>query len=216
MSVNTHDISVPTHWYNVLADLPFELPPDIPAENSTGRGESVKLQLPMAMVRQSTTTRRSIPIPEPVRARYLSWRPTPLKRAHALERAIGTRSRIYYKYEGGNASGSHKLCTALAQAYYYATAGATRLVTGTGAGQWGTATRDGLSGFGLGCTVYMVNRSFHEKPYRKTIMSLYGADVIPSRPASADGNGHAGIHRATSRTRSPRRSRTRCGTTAPG
>jgi tryptophan synthase beta chain len=194
MSVNTNSVSVPTHWYNVLADLPFELPPDIPAETSTGRGDSVKLQLPMAMVRQSTTTTRSIPIPEPVREKYLAWRPTPLKRAHALERAIGTRSRIYYKYEGGNASGSHKLCTALAQAYYYATAGATRLVTGTGAGQWGTALAMACQEFGLGCKVYMVNRSFHEKPYRKTIMSLYGADVVPSRPVSADGTEHAGIH----------------------
>lgn len=188
----------PTHWYNILADVPFELPPDIPQRPSadgapTDARAAPKLQLPMALVRQSTTRTRLIPIPEPVRERYAGWRATPLGRARALERAIGTRSRIYYKYEGGNASGSHKLCTALAQAHAYAEAGATRLVTGTGAGQWGTALAVACQQFGLACKVYMVNRSFHEKPYRKTIMSLHGAEVVPTGTALAS-TGHGGMH----------------------
>lgn len=184
--------AVPTHWYNVLADLPFELPPDLPPPGRPDleRSTTMALQLPMGLVRQAMSRAPLVPIPEPVRERYLSWRPTPLKRARALERAIGTRSRIYYKEEGGNASGSHKLCTALAQAHAYAAAGAKRLVTGTGAGQWGTALAIACREFGLECTVYMVHRSYHEKPYRRTMMAMHGADVVPSSP----GADHTGIH----------------------
>jgi len=171
---------VPAHWYNILADLPFELPPDLTPPAQRDHPRAMKLQLPLALVRQSMTRERLIPIPEPVLQKYLSWRPTPLRRARALEHQIGTRARIYYKYEGGNASGSHKLCTALAQAYYYASAGTGRLVTGTGAGQWGTALAVACQEFGLACKVYMVAKSFQEKPYRKTIMRLYDAEIVPS------------------------------------
>ena len=177
---------VPAHWYNILADIPFELPPDIPPPVRPGHPKAVKLQLPLALVRQSMTRERLIPIPEPVYQRYLSWRPTPLRRARALEQRIGTRARIYYKYEGGNASGSHKLCTAMAQAHYYASAGSARLTTGTGAGQWGTALAVACQEFGLACKVYMVAKSFYEKPYRKTIMQLYGANVVPSPDPDAE------------------------------
>lgn len=177
--------SVPTHWYNILADIPFELPPDIPQDGPASSSKAVKLQLPIALVRQSVSRERLIPIPEPVREKYLSWRPTPLRRASALEKNLGTKARIYYKYEGGNASGSHKLCTALAQAYYYASAGVKRLVTGTGAGQWGTALAVACREFGLECKVFMVAKSFHEKPYRKIIMQLHGAEVVPSPNSDA-------------------------------
>lgn len=198
MTSSANHGGVPSHWYNILADLPFELPPDIPPPSRPDQAEAVRLQLPLALVRQSMSRAPLIPIPEPVLDRYRSWRPTPLRRARALEQAIGTRARIYYKYEGGNASGSHKLCTALAQAHYYASAGAKRLVTGTGAGQWGTALAVACQEFGLACKVYMVEKSFHEKPYRKTIMSLHGAEVVPSPHPDAGPaaplSGGTGIH----------------------
>lgn len=186
--VATSRIEVPSAWYNVTADLPFALPPDIPqtrtpadpARQEMGLPEGLKLQIPLALVRQMSSRQREIAIPDPVRERYRSWRPTPLVRALSLERQIGTRARLYYKYEGGNGSGSHKLCTALAQAYYYAQAGVERLTTGTGAGQWGTALAIGCQEFGLACKVYMVARSFREKPYRKTMMRLSRAEVVPS------------------------------------
>ncbi|MFI9503888.1 TrpB-like pyridoxal phosphate-dependent enzyme [Nocardia sp. NPDC052566] len=187
----------PKNWYNILADIPFELPPDIPPARSDKR-EALKLQLPLALVRQSMTRERLIPIPDPVSEKYLSWRPTPLRRARALERHIGTRARIYYKYEGENASGSHKLCTAMAQAHYYAAAGAERLVTGTGAGQWGTALAIACQEFGLACKVYMVAKSFDEKPYRQTVMRLYNAEVVPSPGRDAEpagpSSGQGAIH----------------------
>lgn len=169
---------LPAAWYNILADLPFELPPDI--QPSGGSAGAVKMQLPLALVRQSTSKQREIPIPEEILRHYRQWRVTPLKRASALEEQLGTKARIYYKYEGNNASGSHKLSTGIAQAYYYASAGARRLTTGTGAGQWGTALAIGCKAFGLDCKVYMVGSSFRQKPYRKTIMQMYGADVVAS------------------------------------
>ncbi|WP_225728791.1 MULTISPECIES: TrpB-like pyridoxal phosphate-dependent enzyme [unclassified Nocardia] len=193
-SANTGD--APKNWYNILADIPFELPPDIPPPARSGQPDAMKLQLPLALVRQSMTRERLIPIPEPVFEKYLSWRPTPLRRARAFEQHIGTRARIYYKYEGGNASGSHKLCSAVAQAHYYAAAGAQRLVTGTGAGQWGTALAVACQQFGLACKVYMVAKSFREKPYRQTIMRMYDAEVVPSphpdaAPSARRGEVHA-------------------------
>jgi tryptophan synthase beta chain len=191
MTDSANKSCVPTHWYNILADIPFELPPDIPPPMRSGNPAAVKPQLPLSLVRQSMTKEPLIAIPEPVRERYLSWRPTPLRRARTLEQMIGTRARIYYKYEGGNASGSHKLCTAMAQAHYYAAAGAERLVTGTGAGQWGTALAVACQEFGLACKVYMVAKSFYEKPYRKTIMRLHGAEVVPSPDPDAVRGGHS-------------------------
>jgi tryptophan synthase beta chain len=179
MSAVGSRVDVPSNWYNIVADLPFELPPDIPPPGGADRA-TVKLQLPLALVRQSISRERHIPIPDEVRSLYASWRPTRLIRATRLEREIGTQSRIYYKWEGDNPSGSHKLCTALAQAYYYAKSGARRLTTGTGAGQWGTALAVACRYFGLECAVYMVAVSYHEKAHRKTIMELYGADVSPS------------------------------------
>jgi tryptophan synthase beta chain len=180
MSGATNGNDVPTHWLNILGDLPFELPPDLPPPARNERAERVKPQVPLALVRQSVNVTREIEIPPEVRDRYRAWRQTPLVRAERLEQALGTKARIYYKYEGNNASGSHKLNTALAQAYYYKIAGAKRLTTGTGAGQWGTALAIACNAFGMACKVYMVGTSFRQKPYRKTIMQLYGAEVVSS------------------------------------
>jgi tryptophan synthase beta chain len=171
--------AVPSHWYNIAADLPFELPADLPPPGGHGSSD-LKPQVPLTLIRQSLSRERNIPIPAEVRDRYRLWRPTPLVRARRLEASLGTSAQIYYKHEGNNASGSHKLNTALAQAYYYNAGGAKRLTTGTGAGQWGTALAIGCDAFGMGCKVYMVGSSFRQKPYRKTIMQLYGAEVVAS------------------------------------
>ncbi|XYI03752.1 TrpB-like pyridoxal phosphate-dependent enzyme [Sorangium sp. So ce1128] len=188
MNDSSRAIDVPTSWYNVVADLPFALPPDLQPEPGEGAApaqdsRAMKVQLPLALVRQTLGTASEIPIPGPVRDLYRSWRPTPLVRAHRLEKALGTGARIYYKYEGGNVSGSHKLATAIAQVFYYRAAGAERLTTGTGAGQWGTALAVACHSFGLKCKVYMVASSFAQKPQRRTIMRLYGADVVASPSA---------------------------------
>lgn len=169
---------VPASWYNALADLGFELPPDLPSPQA--RTSGVALQIPLALMRQELDRRRLLPVPEEVLQQYRQWRPTPLRRAHAFERAIGTGCRLYYKYEGGNLSGSHKLNTAVAQAFYYQRAGATCLTVGTGAGQWGTAVAAACAMFGMRCRVYMVRSSYEAKPGRRTIMHALGATVIPS------------------------------------
>ncbi len=173
---------VPAAWYNLLADLPFDLPPDLPPPAGDGRdgARATEAQLPKALVRHTMTRDRDVPIPDPVRDAYAMWRPTTLRRALQLEQALGTRARIYYKYEGSNASGSHKLNTAVAQAHYYGAGGIDRLVTGTGAGQWGTAVAVAAHMFGMGSAVYMVAISYRQKPYRRTMMQLFGADVAPS------------------------------------
>ncbi|MEH0986072.1 TrpB-like pyridoxal phosphate-dependent enzyme [Micromonospora sp. CPCC 205556] len=169
---------IPTAWYNILADLDFTLPPDVPAEGATGSG--LNPQVPLSLARQEHSTRPWVPIPEEVRDRYAQWRPTPLRRATHLERALGTGARIYYKYEGGNLTGSHKLNTAIAQAYYYRAAGATRLAVATGAGQWGTAVAAACQMFGLDCHIFMVRSSLEGKPHRRTLMELLGATVTAS------------------------------------
>lgn len=179
--------SIPTSWYNILADLPFEVPRELPAPEVEGRAP-LGPQVPMQMIRQSTSTKREIPIPDPVGAAYEAWRPTPLRRATRLEQALGTSARIYYKYEGGNVSGSHKLNTAIPQAYYYRNAGVERLVTGTGAGQWGTAMAVAAQMFGMDAHVYMVGLSYAQKPYRRTMMQMFGATVA----ASPSGDTEAG------------------------
>jgi len=171
---------LPDAWYNVLADLDFELPPDLPSPNADAAGPGLDPQVPLSLIRQELSKQPSIPIPPQVRDRFAGWRPTPLRRAVALEKAIGTTSRIYYKDEGGNLAGSHKLNTAVAQAHYYRAAGATRLAVATGAGQWGTAVAAACHMFGLECRVYMVRNSFLAKPYRKAIMEMLGASVVAS------------------------------------
>ena len=169
---------IPQAWCNALPELGFDLPPDLPSPRAA-RSE-ITMNVPVSLVRQEMSSKTWIPIPDEVVGRYAQWRPTPLRRAREFEQALGTRSRVYYKYEGGNLSGSHKLNTAVAQAYYYRRAGAIRLTAGTGAGQWGTAVAAACAMFGLECRVYMVRASHEAKPYRKVIMEMLGAEVVPS------------------------------------
>jgi tryptophan synthase beta chain len=173
-------MKVPDAWYNILADLDFELPPDLPPEHDLSGTGGVDPQIPLSLIRQELSKQSAIAIPDEVGHRFAQWRPTPLKRARALEKEIGTKARIFYKYEGNNLSGSHKLNTAVAQAHYYRAAGAKRLTIATGAGQWGTAVAAACQMFGLECRVYMVRTSLQAKPYRKAIMEMLGASVVAS------------------------------------
>lgn len=176
---------VPTHWYNVLSDLAGvddaaklrRARPDSHVIRPTG---GIAPQIPLSMYRQSVGRDRLVPIPDEVREAYLRWRPTPLRRAHRLERLLDTPAHIYYKYEGTSPTGSHKLNTALAQVHYYKKAGITHLTTGTGAGQWGSALALACRAYGLDCTVYMVRCSYEQKPYRRIMMELSGAEVVSS------------------------------------
>jgi tryptophan synthase beta chain len=169
---------VPTHWYNVLADRGIEIPDARPAPSAEGaKTGGVSAAIPKALVRQNMPLQSWVPIPERVREAYQEWRPTPLVRLRRLERELGTSSRLYMKFEAGNVAGSHKYITALAQAHYYAEAGIQTLVTGTAAGQWGTAVAAAAGRFGLGCVVHMVPGSYDRKPGRRAAMELLGADV---------------------------------------
>ncbi len=178
------DSSIPSAWYNALADL--KNPPAPVIHPGTGKpvgpGDLLPL-FPMGLIEQEVSSQRSVPIPDEVRKRYAMWRPTPLYRAFRLEEAIGTRSRIYYKYEGGNASGSHKLNTSIPQAFYNMQFGRKRIATETGAGQWGSAMAIAGSFFGLEVKVYMVKVSYKQKPYRRMLMETFGAGVVPSPSA---------------------------------
>ncbi len=175
------DSSIPSTWYNALADL--KNPPAPVIHPGTGKpvgpGDLLTL-FPMGLIEQEVSAQRFVPIPDEVRKRYAMWRPTPLYRAFRLEEAIGTRSRIYYKYEGGNASGSHKLNTSIPQAYYNMKFGRKRIATETGAGQWGSAMAIAGSFFGLEVKVYMVKVSYRQKPYRRMLMEVFGSKVVPS------------------------------------
>jgi tryptophan synthase beta chain len=180
---------IPDRWYNAVPDLP-ELPQPYV---DPGTGEPVTTAfmerlMTRAMVAQETSLERWISIPEPVRASYAMWRPTPLIRAVALERELDTPAEIWFKHEGTSPTGSHKLNSALAQAYYAKRDGHVRLVTDTGAGQWGSAIALACRMVGLELLVYMVRASYHQKPYRRHLMETYGATVRPSPgPATAFG-----------------------------
>jgi tryptophan synthase beta chain len=164
-------------WRSVLPHLGYDLPPDLTPQTTSG---PVTTSLPLELVRQSVSAREWWTVPEPVAEQYRRYRPSPLWRARAFETEIGAKVPIYVKYEGGNISGSHKLNTALAQAYYYKRAGIREVVTGTGAGQWGTALAAACAAFGLSCTVFMVGGSLRDKPYRGSLMRLLGATVHAS------------------------------------
>ena len=177
---------IPKQWYSILPDLPRPIPPLIePAKRAPGPG-IVPLIFPKEILAQEMSTERWINIPEEVRDVYRLWRPTPLFRAVGLEKALKTPAKIYYKYEGGSPPGSHKPNTAVAQAYYNMKEGKERMTTETGAGQWGSALAFGCMTFGLKCTVYMVRVSYNQKPYRRILMNLWGADVYPSPSNNTD------------------------------
>ena len=172
---------IPRSWYNIAADLPVAPSPYLhPATFQPIGPDDLAPLFPMALIGQEVAQDREIEIPEPVRDAYRLYRPSPLYRAHRLERALDTPAHIYYKYEGTSPVGSHKANTALAQAYYNKQEGTRRLATETGAGQWGSALAFAASMFGLEVTVYMVKVSFGQKPYRRSMMQTYGAEVIPS------------------------------------
>jgi tryptophan synthase beta chain len=176
---NTSGIRVPSYWYNVVADLAGYVPEERKPGRKAGR-RAIRPQLPLSMYRQSVSSEPYIEIPDEIRALYERWRPTPLVRARRLERLLDTPARIYYKHEAASPSGSHKLNSAVAQAYYYKKAGVHELVTGTGAGQWGTALSMACATNDLKCTVFMVRCSYEQKPQRRVMMELNGARVIPS------------------------------------
>ncbi|MDK9722922.1 MAG: TrpB-like pyridoxal phosphate-dependent enzyme [Rhodospirillales bacterium] len=172
---------IPTHWYNIAADLPVPLPP--PLHPGTGQpiGPSdLEPLFPMDIILQEVSQERDIEIPAPVRDIYRQWRPAPLYRARRLEAALGTSAKIYYKYEGVSPSGSHKPNTAVPQAFYNQQAGVKRLSTETGAGQWGSSLAFAGSLFGLTVEVFMVKVSYQQKPYRRALMETYGARCVAS------------------------------------
>jgi tryptophan synthase beta chain len=172
---------IPTHWYNVMADMPnLPKPPLNPATGQPAGPEDLTAIFPMELIKQEAATERWIEIPEPVRELYKIWRPTPMFRAYQLEKELDTPAHIYYKYEGVSPAGSHKLNTAIPQAYYNKEAGIKRLTTETGAGQWGTSISMACQFFGLECQVYMVKISYNQKPYRRILMNTFGANVAAS------------------------------------
>ncbi len=182
---------LPTHWYNVVADLPSPPPPPLhPATHEPVGPEALAPLFPMALIAQEVTSERYVEIPEAVRDVYRLWRPSPLYRARRLEKALDTPAHIYYKYEGVSPAGSHKPNTAVPQAYYNAQEGVTKLTTETGAGQWGSALSFACSLFGIECEVWQVRASYDQKPYRRMMMETFGASVHPS-PSDLTSSGRA-------------------------
>src|ERR687897_3274481 len=199
--------AIPTSWYNLAADLPKPPPPVLhPGTHQPIGPDDLAPLFPMAVIGQEVSTERFIPIPEEVLAVYRLWRPTPLYRAHRLERALDLPEsvRIFYKYEGGSPAGSHKPNTAVPQAYYAKQEGVRRIATETGAGQWGSALALAGSLFDLEIKVYMVKISYAQKPYQRALMETWGAQCVasPSSDTNAgrtilaqdpDSNGSLGI-----------------------
>ena len=182
---------IPRFWYNLQADLPKPLPPPLHPGTLKPLGpDDLAPLFPMALIMQEVTTEREIEIPGPVRDVYRQWRPTPLYRARRLEKALQTPARIYYKYEGVSPAGSHKPNTAVAQAFYNKEAGVKRLITETGAGQWGSSLAFAGALFGLDVQVFMVRVSYDQKPYRRALMETYGARCIAS-PSNETQSGRA-------------------------
>ncbi|MDD3846155.1 MAG: TrpB-like pyridoxal phosphate-dependent enzyme [Syntrophorhabdaceae bacterium] len=172
---------MPRSWYNIQADLTTPLPPPLnPQTGEPVTPDMLEAIFPMNLIEQEVSTERFIAIPDEVMERLLLWRPTPLCRATALERFLGTPARIYYKNEGVSPPGSHKPNTAIAQAYYNKEAGIKRLTTETGAGQWGSALAFACNQFGIQLKIYMVRVSFDQKPYRRIMMETWGGRCVPS------------------------------------
>ena len=168
------DEEMPRQWYNIMADMPNKpLPPLHPGTKQPVGPQDLAAVFPMELIKQEVSTERYIDIPEEVLDLYMTYRSTPLFRAVSLEKALGTKSKIYYKYEGGNYSGSHKANTAIPQAYYNKMEGIKRITTETGAGQWGSAMSFACHHFGIELLVFMVKVSYNQKPGRKLLMNTY-------------------------------------------
>jgi len=172
---------IPESWYNLIPDLPFRLPPPInPGTKKPLAKDDLRAIFPLGLIEQEMSAKKWINIPSEVRDIYRLWRPTPLRRAMRLEKYLKTKTRIYYKDESASPTGSHKTNTAIAQAYYNKKEGVKRLVTETGAGQWGAALSFACNIFSMKCRVYMVKVSFHQKPFRKSLMQIWGSEVVAS------------------------------------
>jgi tryptophan synthase beta chain len=182
---------LPRRWYNIRADMPS--PPQPVLHPGTGEPvgpDDLTPLFPMELILQEVSEEPEVAIPDEILDIYRLWRPTPLYRARRLEQAVGTRSRIFYKYEGVSPPGSHKPNTAVAQAFYNAKEGRTRLSTETGAGQWGSALAFACTLFGLECKVYMVRISYEQKPFRRSLIQAWGATIVPS-PSDETQSGRA-------------------------
>jgi tryptophan synthase beta chain len=181
------EADIPTHWYNVVADMPNPPAPVLGPDGKPIGPEALAPIFPMSLIEQEVSAERWIAIPEAVREAYRLYRPSPMFRAHRLEAALGTPARIYYKYEGVSPAGSHKVNTSIPQAYYNKEAGIKRIATETGAGQWGSSMALAGQMFGLEVRVYMVKISYQQKPYRRSMMTTWGAEVFasPSRETQA-------------------------------
>jgi tryptophan synthase beta chain len=172
---------MPTAYYNILPDLPEPMAPPLhPGTRQPIGPQDLAAIFPIELIKQEVSQEHYIEIPEEVQRLYRIYRPTPLMRAFALEKVLDTPAEIYYKYEGVSPAGSHKPNTAIAQAYYNKQAGIKRLATETGAGQWGSALAFACKLFGLECKVYMVKVSYHQKPYRRSLIHLWGGEVVSS------------------------------------
>jgi tryptophan synthase beta chain len=172
---------MPTRWYNILPDLPTPPPPVLhPGTGQPVGPDDLTPLFPMDLILQEVSTDQYVEIPGEVLDVYRLWRPSPMYRAHRLEKALDTPARIYYKYEGVSPAGSHKPNTAVAQAFYNAKAGIEKLTTETGAGQWGTALAFACAQFDLGCEVWQVRASYDQKPYRRMMIETFGGTVHPS------------------------------------
>ncbi|MEW5952855.1 MAG: TrpB-like pyridoxal phosphate-dependent enzyme [Bacillota bacterium] len=187
------DNEIPRQWYNVQADMPnLPQPPLNPATKEPIGPADLSAIFPMELIKQEVSDQRWIDIPDEVREILKLWRPSPLMRARNLEKALDTPARIFYKYEGVSPAGSHKLNTAVPQAYYNKAEGIKRLATETGAGQWGVALSQACNFFDIECSVYMVRVSYDQKPYRRSMMQIFGANVSPS-PSNLTGAGRQAL-----------------------
>ncbi|HUT24704.1 MAG TPA: TrpB-like pyridoxal phosphate-dependent enzyme, partial [Sumerlaeia bacterium] len=174
------DDHIPRQWYNIQADLPTPLDPPLGADGKPIGPDDLAPVFPMNLIEQEVSTERWIDIPGEILEKYALWRPSPLYRAKAFEKLLDCPVKIYYKNEGVSPAGSHKPNTAVAQAYYNKVFGVKKLTTETGAGQWGSALAMACAMFGLECKVYMVRISFDQKPFRKLMMRVWGADCVAS------------------------------------
>jgi tryptophan synthase beta chain len=182
---------LPRRWYNIASDMPNRPQPVLhPGTGQPVGPDDLAPLFPMELIGQEVSEDAEIPIPDEVLDIYALWRPTPLYRAHRLEKAVGTRSSIFYKYEGVSPPGSHKPNTAVAQAFYNRKEGRTRLATETGAGQWGSALAFACKLIGLECKVYMVKISYEQKPNRRSLIESWGATIVPS-PSEETQSGRA-------------------------
>jgi pyridoxal-phosphate dependent TrpB-like enzyme len=181
---------IPTHWYNVVADMPNKPLPPLGPDGKPVGPEQMMVIFPETILAQEMSAERWIPIPDEVREAYRLWRPTPLIRALRLEKALGTPAKIYYKYEGVSPTGSHKPNSAIPQAYLNKVAGIKRLTTETGAGQWGSSLAFAGQMFGIDVRIYMVKVSYEQKPFRRSMMQTWGAEVFAS-PSDMTNTGRA-------------------------